>query len=287
MHSMEIHDAIRMIRNRLTGLYLSEEIESFINLTFEHLLNLKGLKLHLHRNEQIPEAKLTEINEIAERLRNFEPIQYIIGETEFYGLTFKVNPSVLIPRPETEELVDWILKDIPAKNSVALDIGTGSGCIPVAISKNRPDINMEAWDISTEALSTAKRNAELNKVKVEFSITDILFWRQKPTKKKYDLIVSNPPYVTKSEEALMLINVVDHEPHLALFVKDEDPLIFYREISAFAENHLNPGGLIYFEINEKLGKEVEQLLNLYFSNVVIRKDINGKDRMVRAEKKNN
>ena len=201
---MEIHDAIRMIRNRLSGLYAPEEIEGFINLIFEHLLNMSGLKLHLHRSQQIPEAKLTEIKEIAERLQNFEPIQYIIGKTEFYGLTFKVNPSVLIPRPETEELVDWILKDSPMKNAAALDIGTGSGCIPVAIAKNRPDIKIEAWDISTEAISTAKMNAELNRVNIEFSKTDILLWRLNKTEKKYDLIISNPPYVTKSEEALML-----------------------------------------------------------------------------------
>ena len=147
-------------------------------------------------------------------------------------------------------------------------------------------LKIEAWDISVEALSTAKKNAGLNKVNIGFSKTDILLWRQNKTEKKYDLIVSNPPYVTRSEEALMLKNVVDHEPHLALFVRDEDPLIFYKEIAAFAESHLKPGGRVYFEINEKLGNEVEKLLSNHFSNVIIRKDINGKDRMVLAEKKN-
>jgi release factor glutamine methyltransferase len=281
---MEIHNAIRMIRDSLAGLYAPEEIDGFINLIFDHLLEISGLKLHLHRNQQISEAKLTEIKEIAERLQNFEPIQYILGKTEFYGLTFKVNPSVLIPRPETEELVDWILKDSPFVNTAMLDIGTGSGCIPVAIAYNRPDLKIEAWDVSSEAISMARKNAELNKVNIDFSNSDILLWRQKKTGKKYNLIVSNPPYVRRSEETLMLKNVVDHEPHLALFVRDEDPLIFYKEISAFAESHLNPGGRIYFEINEKLGTEVEKLLNSHFSNVIIRKDINGKDRMARAEK---
>lgn len=283
---MEIHDTIRMIRASLSGLYVPEEIEGFINLIFDHLFKMSGLKLHLNRNQQISEAKLTEIKEIAERLQNFEPIQYILGETEFYGLTFSVNPSVLIPRPETEELVDWILKDSPSVNNTLLDIGTGSGCIPVAIAYNRPDLKIEAWDVSDEAISMARKNAEINKVKIDFSKIDILLWRQTKTGKKYDLIVSNPPYVTRSEETLMLKNVVDHEPHLALFVKDEDPLIFYREISAFAESHLNPGGRVYFEINEKLGNEVEKLLSNHFSNVIILKDINGKDRMARAEKEN-
>jgi len=284
---MEIHEAIRLIRNRLSGLYVPEEIEGFINLIFEHLYKMSGLKLHLHHNHQISEAKLTEIKEIAQRLQNFEPIQYILEKTEFYGLPFKVNSSVLIPRQETEELVDWILKDYPPENCAALDIGTGSGCIPVAIAKNRPDMEVEAWDLSQEALSTAKLNAELNRVNIEFAKTDILQWPQIQMDKKYDLIVSNPPYVTKSEEALMHKNVLDYEPHLALFVTDEDPLIFYKEISAFAEHFLNPGGRVYFEINEKMGNEVAELLNGHFANVVIRKDINGRDRMARGEKENN
>jgi len=283
---MKISDAIRMIRNNLSRCYVPEETEGFINLIFEHLLGMSRLQLHLLRDGQIPEAKLTEIKNIIERLQNFEPIQYILGETEFYGLIFRVNPSVLIPRPETEELVDWILKDAPAQKATLLDIGTGSGCIPIAIAKNRPDLKLEAWDISEEAISTAKGNAKLNEVNVDFSVTDILLWHQSHLTRKYDLIISNPPYVTKSEESLMMGNVVKYEPHSALFVTDENPLIFYNEIVAFAEKYLNPGGRIYFEINEKMGFKVKELLNSYFSDVIIRKDINGKDRMARGIKKN-
>jgi release factor glutamine methyltransferase len=281
---MEIHKAIQMIRVTLFGFYIPEEIESFINLIFEHQLKMSKLQLHLHRNDQIPEAKLSEIKEIVDRLKKFEPIQYILGETTFYGLKFKVNPSVLIPRPETEELVDWILEDSPSNNASVLDIGTGSGCISIAISKNRPDLKIDAWDISETALSTAKINARLNEVSINFSKSNILQWQQYHPLKKYDLIVSNPPYVTKAEKNLMLKNVLEHEPHLALFVEDGDPLIFYREIAAFSLNYLNPGGCIYFEINERMGPEILQILKKQFSDGIIRKDISGKDRMARGVK---
>jgi release factor glutamine methyltransferase len=279
---MKIRTAIHMIRETLSGNYPHEEIESFISLVFSYLLGFSGLDLHLKQHEEFPEAKLIQLKEILRRLQNFEPIQYILGETEFYGMKFKVNPSVLIPRPETEELVDWILKDNPVKNASLLDIGTGSGCIPVAIGKNRPDLKIKAMDISEEALCTARENAIWNQVEVQFMELDILKWQEKDFDQKYDVIVSNPPYVTRSEESQMQRNVTEHEPHLALFVPDEEALIFYKAIADFAQEHLVPGGYLYFEINEKMGESLQQLLQQSFSAIIIKKDINGKDRMIRA-----
>lgn len=276
-----MHAVIKMIEDDLSQLYSRDEIKSFTSLLFEHLLGLSRLKVHLQRHDMIPDAKLTEFKEIVDRLKNYEPIQYILGETEFYGLRFKVSPAVLIPRPETEELVEWILKDYPNEALKVLDIGTGSGCIPIAIAKNRLDFVVDGWDISEEALNIARENAEMNEVKVNFANVDILNWRNAPTIKMYDLIISNPPYVTKAEQPAMLRNVTDYEPHLALFVPDNDPLIFYREIADLAASHLNPGGRLYFEINEQYGDELVSLLNTkHYSNILIRKDINGRARMI-------
>jgi release factor glutamine methyltransferase len=280
---MEIQSVIKIINDNLSPAYPREEINGFVKLIFDHLLGISQLETHLRRHDHISEAKLSEIKEILQRLKNFEPIQYIFGETEFYGLKFKVNQAVLIPRPETEELVEWILKDSPDQNADVLDIGTGSGCIPIALGKNRPHLNIVGWDISEEALMVARQNAEMNKVKVEFAKVDILNWRTDCLKRNYDLIVSNPPYVTTSEKSTLLKNVTDHEPHLALFVPDKDPLIFYNEIADFALRNLNKNGILYFELNENKGNEVMNLLkSKNFSTVVFKKDINGKDRMVRC-----
>ncbi len=284
--TMEIRDVKKMILDILSPVYPQEEIRSFINLIFEHLLGLSVLKTHLHQHDRISEAKLIEIKEILERLTKFEPIQYILGETEFYGLRFKVNSSVLIPRPETEELVNWILNDSPDQNANILDIGTGSGCIAIALAKNRPDLNIEGWDLSGEAIRIARENTELNNVKICFEEKDILKWREFPITVTYDVIVSNPPYVTLSDKELMLPNVTDYEPHLALFVPAEDQLIFFRHIADFAISHLKHGGHLYFEINENLGKEIQTLLvSKDFRNIVLHKDINGKERMIRCERK--
>ncbi len=284
---METSTIIRMITDKLSPYYPQGEIRGFINLIFEHLFGLSIIKIHLYQHDQNPDAKLSEIEEIIERLINYEPIQYILGETEFYGLKFKVNSAVLIPRPETEELVDWILQDSPGKNSTVLDIGTGSGCIAIALAKNRPDLHVEGWDISEEALEVARQNAETNNVNVSFLKVDILNQNIISEDKTYELIVSNPPYVTPSEKSSLLKNVIDHEPHTALFVPKNDPLIFYNEIADFGIKFLNQEGQLYFEINENLGNEVQSLLkSKRFANIVLRRDINGKDRMIRCEKKN-
>ncbi|MDR2511691.1 MAG: peptide chain release factor N(5)-glutamine methyltransferase [Bacteroidales bacterium] len=208
------------------------------------------------------------------RIKSSEPIQYIVGETEFAGLKIFVDKNVLIPRPETEEIVDLIPKDAPS----VLDICTGSGCIALALKKKMPYSDVEAMDVSTEALHVAKKNAEYNHLNVNFFCGDIFLFQ---TKKKYDIIVSNPPYVRESEKALMQKNVLDFEPHIALFVEDENPLKFYKKITKFAENQLNKNGLLFFEINEEFAEEVKVILQLHhFSDVKSYKDFRGKERFV-------
>jgi release factor glutamine methyltransferase len=219
---------------------------------------------------------------ITEELIHGKPVQYVIGETEFYGCRIKVNENVLIPRPETEELVDWIIKLVPNKELTILDICTGSGCIPIALKKNLPKAEVAACDISHEALEMAMKNAVLNKTDVRFFYTNIL----NPTVSSwstFDLIISNPPYVRNSEKQLMHKNVLEFEPHLALFVEDDEALIFYRKITELAKSKLKQGGFLFFEINEAYGKEIAELLEENgFKDVEIRKDMFGKDRMAKG-----
>lgn len=279
--------AKKLILDRLSSLYSRQEIESLTRLIFEKFPGFSRLQVHLNQHETISAANLAQIKEITDRLTRFEPIQYILGDTEFYGLTLKVNRAVLIPRPETEELVDWIIKDCHLLNPAILDIGTGSGCIPISLVKNIPGASAEGWDISTDALMVAKENAEINKVKIDFIYADILNLDYPSHPNKYDIIASNPPYVTTSEQSVMLSNVIDYEPHIALFVPDADALIFYRAITDMAQISLKPGGNLYFEINEQFGNEITELLaSKGFINIILKKDINGKARMVKAEQRN-
>jgi len=215
-------------------------------------------------------------------LKKHVPIQYILGETEFYGLPFRVNDSVLIPRPETEELVDWIRSENNRNEALnILDIGTGSGCIAIALKHEFPNAAVEAFDISDKALETARSNAGLNKLDVEFSKVDIL--NVADQSKKWDIIASNPPYIPELEKSEIEANVLEHEPHLALFVPDNDPLLFYRHIALFAKKQLNPNGKLYFEIHRDYGKECMELLaSLGFSEIELRKDISGNNRMIRS-----
>ncbi len=277
--------AKKLISDQLSPLYSKEEIEGISRLIFEKVTGLSRLQVHLNQKEPISAANLAQIGEILNRLIQFEPIQYILGESEFYGLVMKVTPAVLIPRPETEELADWIIRDFQKQSPYILDIGTGSGCIPIALVKNLPGASAEAWDISDEALQIAKQNAILNQVKIEFHQVDILNGPFPPSDRRYDLIVSNPPYVTASEKILMSSNVTDYEPAIALFVPDSDALVFYRRISELATNLLKPGGMLYFEINEKYGSQTAELLIAKgFCNVILKKDIHGRERMIRAER---
>lgn len=270
----------------LSGIYPLEEIESFFNILAQEFLNLSRIQIALDRVQFVSAEKVEKIKTATERLKMYEPIQYIVGDTEFFGLTFKVNPSTLIPRPETEELVQYIIDDVSElKNNSnhveLLDIGTGSGCIAISLAKNLQNSKVSAMDVSSEALKIANENARENKVNITFLEQDILLCKALPG--KYDIIVSNPPYVRELEKEWMQPNVLKHEPELALFVKDSDPLIFYRKIAELSRDSLKPNGKLFFEINEYLGEEMTELLvGLGFRDIEIKKDIFEKDRMLKC-----
>ena len=274
----------------LDAIYGKDEVDSFFDMLLNAYLGFGRINLILNPNLTITKAEEQPLFEALNRLKLEEPIQYIIGNAEFYGLKLKVNEYTLIPRPETEELVDWILNGISNLESEIniLDIGTGSGCIAIAIAKNLPKANVVAIDVSEEALKTAKENAQLNNVKVEFIHQDILssnHFELNVATREYDIIVSNPPYVRILEKDVMKNNVLNYEPHMALFVEDKDPLIFYKAIVQFAVENLTPKGQLFFEINQYLGKEMVQLLEIHgFKNIELRKDLFGDDRMIKAIK---
>ena len=274
--------AIKRIKSELEGLYPETEIRSFSLLMIEKVTGFSRTEIIVNKNTLFSDKQYHEIESFIEKLKNFVPIQYILGETEFYGLPFNVNESVLIPRPETEELVDWIRTENDRSASLnILDIGTGSGCIAISLKHEFPKSVVDAFDISDEALGTAQSNAIRNNLEVNFSKVDILNAPDFET--KWDIIVSNPPYVLENEKAEIQPNVLDNEPHLALFVPDNDPLLFYRSIAKFALKQLKPGGKLYFEINRQYGKATMDLLvESGFTDIELRKDISGNDRMVKA-----
>ena len=284
---LKISDLKSNFIKALSGLYPSEEIESFFNILSEKYIKLSRIDIALDRDQLVSEANVGKIEKVLARLKTFEPIQYILGETEFFGLPFKVTSKTLIPRPETEELVQWILDEVLYfKNKPELleilDIGTGSGCIAISLAKHLPDANVSALDISEEALRIAKENAEANEVSISFFESDILACESLP--EGYDFIVSNPPYVRELEKHFMEANVLAHEPEIALFVEDADPLLFYRKIADLAKVSLKPNGALFFEINEYLGEDMVSLLeDMGFKQIEIRKDIYGKDRMLKCK----
>ena len=264
-----------------------QEIESFFFILTEYLHNLKRVDVALNPNFKLSEAEVEKWNTILAQLQLEKPIQYITGEAWFYGLKFEVNENTLIPRPETEELVEWILNSSITHHPTPitiLDIGTGTGCIPIALKANLPQANVSAIDVSEKAIEVAKRNAELNKVEVNFiqaNILEVEDLSQLPS--SYNIIVSNPPYVRNLEKQEIKKNVLDYEPHLALFVEDTDALLFYRKIAQLAIKNLSENGLLFFEINQYLGNEtVELLQNLGFKNIELKKDMFGNDRMIRC-----
>ncbi len=269
----------------LTPLYDVGEAESFFYLILEAKHQLKRVDLALQPDLVFSEAELEIWNSILEQLKKEIPVQYLLGSTHFYGLEFEVNPNVLIPRPETEELVDWIVQKSKIKNQKTkikiLDIGTGSGCIAISLAKNLPNAEVFALDVSEKALATAKKNAELNQVRIQFIHQSIL--EIEDLGQQFDLIVSNPPYVRHLEKQEIKKNVLDNEPHLALFVADNDALIFYRKIAQLAQKNLSPNGQLYFEINQYLGQETLDLLQeMGFKDITLRKDIYGNDRMIQC-----
>ena len=262
-----------------------DEAESFFYLILEDKFQMKRLDLALYPTFEFSAEAINIWQELVTQLKTEIPIQYLLGTTEFFGLPFTVNENVLIPRPETEELVDWIIKEekkIERQKAIKiLDIGTGSGCIAISLSKNIPNATVFAIDVSPEALRVAKSNAAENQVDVTFLERDIL--KTEDLLQQFDIIVSNPPYVRNLEKQEIKKNVLDNEPHLALFVDDLDALIFYRKIALLATKNLKDGGQLFFEINQYLGKEMIDLLTeLGFQEVELRKDIYGNDRMTRA-----
>jgi release factor glutamine methyltransferase len=275
----KVSNILPYFKKELSNIVDEREIISWAYLTIEYLLGYNRSDCIIHANKEITTEITDRIKQIIADLKTKKPIQYILGETEFYGLQFKVNEHTLIPRPETEELVEWILKE---EFSSALDIGTGSGCIAITLAKNT-NAKITAIDISKEAIDVAKENTKNNKVEIDFMLQDIL---QAETLSKVDLIVSNPPYILNSEKEKMEANVLDFEPDLSLFISDNDPLLFYKKIGVLAEKSLNCGGKLYFEINEKYGAEIlEMLSKIGFVDIALKKDINDKDRMVKATKK--
>jgi len=277
--SMKITDYRFQFIQTLAPLYDAAEAESFFYLLLEALRQMKRIDLALEPATEFSESEIEAWNAIIEKLKTFIPIQYIIGVTHFYGLELEVNPDVLIPRPETEELVEWILSVNENKKLKILDIGTGSGCIAIALAKNLPQAQVYAIDVSKNALAIAKRNTKRNNVQVNFIEKNIL--ETDDLEQTFDIIVSNPPYVRNLEKEEIKKNVLDHEPHLALFVDDHDALLFYRKIADLALKNLVPNGQLYFEINQYLGKETMDLLEQKgFSQLELRADIYGNNRMV-------
>ncbi|MFD2203746.1 peptide chain release factor N(5)-glutamine methyltransferase [Shivajiella indica] len=273
---MTLKELFQEYSGALQKLYPKNEAESLTFLLFEEFLGKKRIDLLRNENmDKIPEA----LKVALWKLMAGEPIQYIIGKAPFYGREFFVNPSVLIPRNETEELVHLIIKENQQSGLKILDIGTGSGCIPISLALEMDKPSVYAIDISEDALETAIKNASELHAKVDFKILDIL--KEEIPFQDLDIVVSNPPYVRYSEREQMHQNVLDHEPHLALFVYDEDPLLFYRVIAEKALKVLKPGGKLYFEINEALGKDTKKLMeSLGYSKVRLVKDLNDKDRML-------
>lgn len=271
---------IQYIDKELAGLYPPAEIEGFKRIIFETVFGWSFTEQVLKKQETILPVDFERIKSVVLRLKNSEPIQYIFGETEFFGLKLKVNSSVLIPRPETEELVEWVIQSQLSENCKVLDIGTGSGCIAIAIKSRLKNAEVSGIDISIEALETARLNAIENGLEINFYPADI-FNMKNSEGEKYDVIVSNPPYVRESEKVLMHSNVLNYEPEIALFVSDNDPLKYYRAIAIFAKGSLHENGKLFFEINENFKSEMVELLSdIGFNNIEIRKDINGKNRMV-------
>jgi release factor glutamine methyltransferase len=280
---MKIKEYRAQFIQTLSPIYGEGEAESFFYLILEEKQQLKRIDLALQPDLLFSEGDVAVWNSILEQLKLEIPIQYLLGKTSFYGLDFEVNKNVLIPRPETEELVDWIISNSQtigqSKNLRILDIGTGSGCIAISLAKNLPNAQVFAIDVSEKALATAKKNADSNEVKVTFISQNIL--ETFDLGQEFNIIVSNPPYVRNLEKQEIKKNVLDNEPHLALFVEDNDALIFYRKIAELAQKNLSTSGQLYFEINQYLGKEMISLLEeLNFKNIDLRQDIYGNDRMI-------
>jgi len=273
-------------KSKLTSIYDDREANNITDWVFEHVT---GLKKWQRRNNQntLPDTQKNQLGQYLEELLQSKPVQYVLNEAWFYQRKYYVNESVLIPRPETEELVEWIIQDSTAtqKNKIQIiDIGTGSGCIPASLKLELPDSLVDAIDVSDEALLIAKKNADELKARINFLQINFLQNTEWLSLGKYDIIVSNPPYIPVGEKKILSKNVVGFEPEIALFVKDNEPFIFYRQIADFAQSHLNTDGKIYVEVHEVYANDVKKIFKTAGFTAIIKKDIYGKERMIRAEK---
>lgn len=281
-----VKDAYNQFKAQLAPLYSAQEADAMASLVLSDLTGYSKAKLKAFADDRISQEHQLQLHQILKELATGKPVQYVLDHADFYGLDFKVTPATLIPRPETEELVQWVLETLSDVNQpTVLDIGTGSGCIPITIKHQMPDSKVFAIDISSDALTVAIDNARMNEVEVTFVEADILNMQAEEIEKQnYQVIISNPPYVTETDKLQMHKNVTEFEPHTALFVPDINPLLFYIAITDFAATHLTKGGFLFFEINESYGTEtIEMMKQKGFVNAELRQDLMGRDRMIRAE----
>ena len=284
VNSNSVDQIVAYYLEKLSRLYPSNEVKNITEIMFEYFMGWDKMTLRSNNKSMLSESELLLFHKALKRLLKNEPVQHITGEMEFYSLPFKVNKNVLIPRPETEELVDLVIKECKGSETI-LDIGTGSGCIPIALKKQLKNTLVYGVDVSEDALVVARDNAVLNSTDVIFVQADVLQISsiKDSFKKEFDIIISNPPYITNSEKALMSENVLTFEPHIALFVKDDEPMLFYDKIGLLAYDNLSFGGKLYFEINEQYGDQIKALLkSIGFSDIRMIKDLQNKDRIVAA-----
>lgn len=271
------------LRSELSGCYDSREIEGMTRIIFEDVLLWQPVDIVMRDGEQLPEFFDSRLASIITRLKQHEPLQYILGKARFHGHSFAVTPATLIPRPETEQLVDMIVDENPGSDLAVLDIGTGSGCIAISLARALKFAQVTATDVSPDALAVAQHNATALKTRVRFIEQDILTCSA--PSQAWDIIVSNPPYITEQEKTTMERNVLDYEPHSALFVPNDDPMLFYRPIAAYASRSLKNGGRLYLEINRAMAQQVSDILRQAgLSNIHIHNDFNGNNRFITATK---
>ncbi len=280
---MTLNELYRSFLNELQKIYSSNEASNITSMIFDSIAGISKSELIKHPEKKLPHDIELKINDSLSQLMMHKPVQYIIGEAWFYKMKFKVSPAVLIPRPETEELVEEVISFLETKSAQkVIDIGTGSGCIVIAVKKNLTSADVTAIDISEQALLIAKENAMLHKAGIDFYNINFLEEKNRDQLGSFDAIISNPPYIRDDEKSKLDKNVRDHEPHVALFVKTDRPLIFYEKIADFGKSHLNEQGKIFMETHEDLGNDVAKLMKEKGYDAIIKKDLFGKDRMVIA-----
>jgi release factor glutamine methyltransferase len=281
---MTIKEAARQLNDRLRSIYDEGESGAIADLVIEHLTATARNSQVFHQEKNLSTAQEQQLKHYTERLLRHEPVQYVLNEAWFCGFRFYVDKNVLVPRPETEELVDWVISDcrFPVDRLSILDIGTGSGCIPITLKRKLRKAEVVGCDISEAALDVARKNASSLGADVKFVLLDFLDRGKRERLASFDIITSNPPYVPAKDKAQMPRNVVDYEPPGALFVPDDDALVFYKAIAEFGKNHLNPGGIVYAEIHEHLSQQVSLHFRSIGYNVLVKKDMQGKERMIKA-----